>query len=71
MKLAVRILLVMLSSIAGWLIGSGVGLVIVQAVIASNWERPVDPWVVNAALSLGWVGGISGLLIGLHLTRRR
>ena len=70
-KLAVRVLLVMLASIAGWLIGSVLGLVVTLAVIAGDWEKPVDPWVVNAALALGSVGGISGLLIGLRLTRQR
>jgi hypothetical protein len=70
-KLAVRILWVMLSLIAGWVIGSVLGLVITLAVIASDWGRPVDPWVVNAALALGWVGGIAGLLIGLRLTGQR
>lgn len=70
MNLAVRVLLVMLSVLAGWAIGSVLGLVIL-AFIANALEQPLNPWVTNATLALGWVGGISGLLLGLRLTRRR
>ena len=66
MRIVVRLILAAIILVAGWLVGSGIGILVGLGLDAASGE---EPWVSNALLTLPLFGFI-GILVGAALAAR-